>query len=289
MSSKPFRPSEVNVDKVSFSDLKPYGKGKRSFININGREMLVIQTPEMDIPFDTGSYYESGPNSGKWPVKVSFRGMESDKKLKEFHDMLNDMDEYILKIAKKNSSKWFKKKNMSDEMLRSLYQKQLKVSIDKDSGEPDGKYPPSFTFKITKYDGKSSCDCFDKDKNLMNVDDNSKDDYVNLGSEYDPENHDGVFKSGVKVKAILKCNGIWFTQTGFGVLWNATQIRINVPEKFENYSFLDDSSDEENNEENNEEKSPVKTENKDEPQFVESSDEDEDEDEDEDGDDDDNN
>ena len=93
-AAKPFRPSEVISDKLSFSDLKPYGKGKRSFININGREMLVIQTPEMDIPFDTGSFYESGPNGGKWPVKVSFRGMENDKKLQEFHDMLNNMDEY---------------------------------------------------------------------------------------------------------------------------------------------------------------------------------------------------
>ena len=275
MAAKPFRPSEIAVEKLSFSDLKPYGKGKRSFININGREMVVIQTPEMDIPFDTGSFYESGPNGGKWPVKVSFRGMENDKKLRDFHDMLNNMDEYVMKMAKKNSSAWFKKKKMSDEMIQSLYQRQLKVSIDKDSGEPDGKYPPSFTFKVTKYDGKTNCDCYDKNRNLMNVDDNSKDDYVNLGSEYDPENHDGVFKSGVKVKGILKCNGIWFTQTGFGVLWNATQIRINVPERFENYSFLDDSSDEESDE-----KPPPLTvdsdDKKTEPQFVESSDEDED-------------
>ena len=286
MAAKPFRPSEVNVDKLSFSDLKPYGKGKRSFININGREMLVVQTPEMDIPFDTGSWYESGPNSGKWPVKVSFRGMENDKKMTEFHDMLNNMDSFILEQAKKNSSKWFKKKNMSDEMLESLYQRQLKVSLDKDSGEPDGKYPPSFTFKITKYDGKTGCDCYDKNKNLMNVDDNSKEDYVNLGSEYDPENHDGVFKSGVKVKAILKCNGIWFTQTGFGVLWNATQIRINVPERFENYSFLDDSSDEENDDTDDSNtltrQLTTAPEKKAEPQFVESSDEDDEDDEDED-------
>ena len=168
------------------------------------------------------------------------------------------------------------KKNMSDEMIQSLYQRQLKVSIDKETGEPDGKYPPSFTFKITKYDGKTSCDCFDNNKNLLNVDDNSKEDFVNLGTEYDPENHDGIFKSGVKVKAILKCNGIWFTQTGFGVLWNATQIRINVPERFENYSFLDDSSDEENDEKPPP-LTPEKVENS-EPQFVESSDEDEDDD-----------
>ena len=280
MAAHPFRPSEVSAEKLSFSDLKPYGKGKRSFLNINGREMLVVQTPEMDIPFDTGSFYESGPNGGKWPVKVSFRGMENDKKLQEFHNMLNSIDEHVMNMAKKNSSAWFKKKKMSDEMIQSLYQRQLKVSMDKETGEPDGKYPPSFTFKITKYDGKVNCDCYDKNKNLMNVEDNSKEDYVSLGSEYDPENHDGVFKSGVKVKAIIKCNGIWFTQTGFGVLWNATQLRINVPERFENYSFLDDTSDEDSDE-----KPPPLTDEPDkkpEPQFVESSEEDEDEDEDED-------
>ena len=271
MAAKPSRPTDVNLEKLTFSDLKPYGKGKRSFINLNGRDMLVLQTPEMDIPFDTGSYYESGPNGGKWPIKVSFRGMENDPKLKGFHDMLENMDKFIMNHAKENSSKWFKKKNMSDEMLQSMYTPQLRVSIDKDSGEPDGKYPPGFTFKITKYDGKTSCDCYDNNKTPMNVDDNSKEDYVHLGSEYDPENHDGVFKSGVKVKAILKCNGIWFTQTGFGVLWNATQIRINVPVRAENYSFLDDSSDEED-----EVKPPPLTDDTPEPagtQFVESSDE----------------
>jgi len=276
MSGKPFRPIEVSTDKLSFSDLKPYGKGKRSFINVNGREMLVIQTPEMDIPFDTGSYYESGPNGGKWALKVSFRGMDGDEKLKNFHDMLENLDSHIMAAGKENSAKWFKKKNMSDEMIQSLYTPQLKVSMDKDTGEPDGKYPPSFTFKIAKYNGKTGCDCYDSDtKKLMNVDDNSQEDYVNLGSEYDPENHDGVFKAGVKVKAILKCNGIWFTQTGFGVIWNATQIRIKAPTRFENYSFLDD-SDEETAEDV---QPPPLTDDKSstvvESQFVESSDEDE--------------
>ena len=79
MSAKPLRPSDVQLSKMSFSDLKPYGKGKRAFVNymvmVDGeprRESLVIQTPDMAIPFDTGSYYENGNGGGKWAVKVSF-------------------------------------------------------------------------------------------------------------------------------------------------------------------------------------------------------------------------
>ena len=70
MSAKPMRPNDVDLSKVSFSELKPYGKGKRTFVNHNGRESLVIQTPDMAIPFDTGSYYDNGNGGGKWAVKV---------------------------------------------------------------------------------------------------------------------------------------------------------------------------------------------------------------------------
>ena len=93
----------------------------------------------------------------------------------------------------------------------------------------------------------------------MNVDDEEGENYVSLGSPYDPDNHEGVFKSGVKVKTLIMCNGIWFTSSGFGIMWNATQVRIKEPERLENYSFLDDTDDEESKDEESQDEVIVQT------------------------------
>ena len=34
---------------------------------------------------------------------------------------------------------------------------------------------------------------------------------------------------GAKIKALLKCNGIWVSGSKFGCTWRAEQIQISVP------------------------------------------------------------
>ena len=76
---------------------------------------------------------------------------------------------------------WFKK-NKSMEVLKDSYTPMMKLSKDKETGEPDGKYPPRFTFKIKQYDGEVQCKCFKHgEREPMNVSDKSKDDFVLLG------------------------------------------------------------------------------------------------------------
>ena len=52
-----------------------------------------------------------------------------------------------------------------------------------------------------------------------------------------------MFKKGTKVKMILKCNGLWISNVGWGCTWRAEQIKINTPVGFTGYAF-DDSDDE---------------------------------------------
>jgi hypothetical protein len=107
----------------------------------------------------------------------------------------------------------------------------VKVSLDSETGEPNGKWPPSFAFKIVKRDGKILCDCYDSNKKELVTD---GEDAVDL---------EQMFKKGTKVKTILKCNGLWISNVGWGCTWRAEQIKIDVPMGFSGYAF-DDSDDE---------------------------------------------
>ena len=96
------------------------------------------------------------------------------------------------------------------ETINELYNSTIKVSTDKDTGEPDGKYPPSFTCKIQKWDNKINCRCFDADRNELNINDSEKEDFKDL---------EKMFGRGTKLKMILKCKFIWIASGKFGCSW----------------------------------------------------------------------
>ena len=251
MSMRPMKSSEMDFSKITFSELKTLKNGgKQVYVNYDNHGIFV-QTPELEVPFDSGKFFPNDKNegSGKYAVEVSLKGHDTEGSVKDFADMLSNLEESILNSAKENSMGWFKK-NKSMEVLKDSYTPMMKLSKDKETGEPDGKYPPRFTFKIKQYDGEVQCKCFKHgEREPMNVSDKSKDDFVLLGIPipYDQRlsiKHQGVFKKGTKVKMVLRCNGIWITNGKFGCTWAAEQLRIKLPESFDNYSFLDDTDEE---------------------------------------------
>jgi hypothetical protein len=93
----------------------------------------------------------------------------------------------------------------------------IKVSVDSETGEPDGKWPPAFKFKVKKQNNKFTCNVFDSSKNQLNVDDSESDDFVDLNN---------VLVKGASVNLILKCVSVWLINGKFGVTWQAEQIMV---------------------------------------------------------------
>ena len=239
ITTKPVKASEVDTSALKFSKLNTLPSGcKTMYVNHKGDfAPLFVQSPEMKVPFDSGTYYPENETSGKFSIKVSMDNIESDESMKQFHDMLNNMDEQLIKAGIENSAEWFKsqqwikKKGTSEEKIADNYTRMVKVSTDPETGEPNGKWAPSFAFKIVKRDGKVLCDCYD----------NNKEELVTSGEgAVDLET---MFKKGTKLKMIVKCNGIWISNVGWGCTWRAEQIKIDVPAGFSGYAF-DDSDDE---------------------------------------------
>jgi len=244
--------NSMDMSDITFSEVKTLKNGgKTIWVNYNDHSIF-LQTPELEVPFDSGNFYPNDKNesSGKYAVKVSLKGHESDTGTKEFFDAMMKMDEMLKEAGMANSVPWFKKKTMTMDAIENVYTPMIKLSTDQETGEPNGKYPPGFTFKIIQYDGKVQCKCFKHgEKTPLNTDDTDKDDHVLLGinipfEERMSRKHEGIFKKGTKVKMVLRCKGIWITNGNYGCTWSAEQVRIKTPAGFSDYAFLDDTDEE---------------------------------------------
>ena len=77
----------------------------------------------------------------KYSLDISFRGMESEPKIQEFHDKMHSIDEMLIKEGVAHSKEWFGKK-MSKEVIQEFYRPLVKPSKDPE------KYAPTMKFKI---------------------------------------------------------------------------------------------------------------------------------------------
>jgi hypothetical protein len=237
--------SKVDVSKMTISALKTLDNGaKMCYLNYNGGiSPLLIQTPEVDLPFDA-SYYSDSDTNGKFAVRFSMNDMENNKAIKDFHSKMVEMDNYLKDQALVNSVSWFKKAKMSGETIDSLYTPMVKVHIDPETGEPTGKYPPSFAFKIVKRDNKISCPMYNSEKVYYDVN----------GETETPTTVERVLVKGAKIKVVLKCNGIWVANGKFGCTWRAEQMLVKVPEGGLNEFAIQSDSDDEDDSSNVDEK-----------------------------------
>jgi hypothetical protein len=228
--------SQVDFTKLTISPPKTLDNGgKMMFINYNGGiNPFYITVPEVEVPWEP-SYFSDNDTSGKYAVKISLKNLDENKELKEFHTMLCNMDTFLKEKALANSQSWFKKK-MSEELINELYTPLVKVSVDDETGEPNGKYPDSFGFKIVKRDNKfKDFTIYDNHKVVFDVEGNE-------GPAVDLTN---VLMKGTLIKAVLKCNGIWVANGKFGCTWRAEQIRAKVPEGgLREFAIESDSDDE---------------------------------------------
>jgi hypothetical protein len=94
------------------------------------------------------------------------------------------------------------------------------LAKDKTTGEFTDKYPANFKAKVPFYDGIWKCSLYN-DRREEVVGDLS----ASLTGECD-------------VRAILKCNAVWFAGGKFGVSWSAEQLEYRSDEeKIKEYAF----------------------------------------------------
>ena len=190
------------------------------YIKYNGAPKIVVQTPVVSAPFGLSTFTDDKTGVVKYSLDMSFRGMEEDPKVKQFHDKMFELDEALLVEGVKSSKDWFGKKQ-SREVLENFYRPLVKPAKD------PSKYAPTMKFKIqTNRDGSIAVDAYDHNKNK-----------VDLAEALVP---------GSKVQGILECNSVWFVNKSmYGISWRLVQVKVQKSDRIVGCSFVEDSDAEE--------------------------------------------
>ena len=136
--------------------------------------MLIMMVDDLQsrhhdgLPWAMSSYTDD--KYPKHSVTLSFRGMEENDEMQKFHDNMLAVEKAAVQAGVQNSVQWFKKKNLSEDVVSNLFNPVVRVSTDK-QGIPDGKYPPTLRLKVPQRDGVWEPKVFDTSGNMYHVND----------------------------------------------------------------------------------------------------------------------
>ena len=233
MASNIILPSELDVSKINFGDIKNMNSngGKIIYMNYSGAN-INIQTPELKLPFDVSEFKEG--EIVKYTATCALENYKDDKNMKEFYEKLRDIDTHIKKFAKENSVAVFKKSKISDETIDELYNPIVKFSKDPNTGEDNLRWPPNLKVKMKCKNGEFDCKMYDSKKTKYDLN----------GDSDTPNKITELLVKGTRCKMLIQCSGIWIINGKFGCTWRVIQARLNVPNKdLDEYAFRETEDD----------------------------------------------
>ena len=74
--------------------------------------------------------------------------MDESPEMKRFHDNMLAVEQATVQAGVQNSVQWFKKKNLSEDVVSNLFNPIVRVSTDKNTGVADGKHPLHFDLRF---------------------------------------------------------------------------------------------------------------------------------------------
>ena len=215
-----YKPNKVDVDEIKFQEPKLLDNGgKMVFISYKDRTLCPNSSNDNAWAMKKDVY----DGVTKYSLDLQFKDLESNPKLEEFHTFLGKFDEKMIDSGVKNSMAWFKKSSIKREICEELVSKQLILSKDKETGEPDGKWPDRFKAKLAlNKDGTFKTEVYDSDMKRIPA-----------------EEYEELLVKGCEVKALLENSGIWLAGSKFGCGWRISKLIITKKANNAGYAFID--------------------------------------------------
>ena len=208
-SNRNMKTSDIDLSCIEYSDVKSNASGGRSMhINYRNKDGELVafrwQSPEMTLPFGLASW-----EGGKFNTDISF-SKEMDDAQKAFHSKMDAFQDKIVKDAVKHSTDWFKKKYTKLDVVRALFTDVMRKSKDRDTGEPNGKFPDTIRIKLYKGFKEQSdtfqCEAFDCNRQKISVED--------------------ALQRGATVKCLFHVSTVWVAAQRFGVTLVLKQVLV---------------------------------------------------------------
>jgi hypothetical protein len=220
------QPIQFNAAKLTARPVKVLDNGAKAVsIDYDGRGIWMVQTPSTTLPYGLNVFDKDGKNP-KHSVDISFRGAEDDPKIKSYYEMAEAIDARMMELAMVNSQAWFKLANPSKEVIKAFYTPMVKVPLDKD-GNPK-PYPPTMKVALKQKDGIFTTEFYDPTK-----------------KRYEGVPIEELLVRNTKMRAIIRCTGVWIAGSKFGLSWKAEQVCIDsLPEQLRGFGFTDDNENE---------------------------------------------
>jgi hypothetical protein len=223
----------VDVSKFKYSAPRTLeNQSKSVYVNYEGSP-LTIQTPLVRLPYGIGDWNDKNAESNKngeekqkkYDLNFSFDGADSNPKVKELLDKMQEIEKKIVEDAFENRIAW-----LDDDfdgiksVVSKLFNPIVKYDKDKVTKKATGKYPPTLKTKLP-YDTRS--DIFTFVAQDMN------------GDEIDFKTIMRSLK-GAKARLIIQLSGIWIAGGRYGCTWKVVRGRFEV-NKPTAVDFIEDS------------------------------------------------
>lgn len=221
MAQNIVRVADVDLNEVSLGTPKSLDNGGKMIPMFHKGKQFIMQIPVMNAPYGISRYPGDGKGDDKLSLDLSFKGCDSNPQVKEFLELMKQLDAKCVEQAFKNGFTWFKKKFASQDVVEALYTPMVKYSKDKETGEVTDKYPPTVKLSIPMRDGACKVEVYDSSRNQISIDD--------------------VDLKGADVTAIIQSNGVWVAGGKFGCKFRVLQMKVSPKSsKITGYAFLDD-------------------------------------------------
>lgn len=224
-------PNNIDVSKLKYSEPKTLdNQSKTVYVNYEG-DKLTVQTPLLNIPYNINDFNKEEDKYKKYDINVSFAGLDSNPKIKEFLTKMVEIEEKIKADAFKNRLLWLRDDyDGLKKLVDKLFFPIVKHDKDKETGKVMDRYPPTMKIKLPYNSMTKSFtfDAYDMDNNEINFADNI-----------------GRMK-GSKCRLIIQLTGIWIAGGKYGCTWKVVRGKFQLPAR-NNYNFVKD--DDEDNEE----------------------------------------
>lgn len=224
--------SNFTTDAVHFGSAKANSRGGKNvpLFDKNGNK-LVLALPKSAC---WGMNENVDEASGRKSYSINLR-------LSNDSDMTNTFktfEDWVVSQCVSHGKEWFGKSTMSEDVVRALFYPVLKYPKDKSTGEPDTTRDPSVKLKVQYWEGDYKCELYSMKGEPLYTPQHKIPDVTPV--EMVPMNSD--------IKALVQCDGLWFTAGRCGITFKLLQAKIEEPVRLEGGCFLDDTDDEEEDE-----------------------------------------